>query len=158
MGDAVRRGIGNALCKRLGGIKNYELRITNCRRWHASPYPFTLTPLTLSSATEPHRRSTENPINPEGMPTTSWWHNSTNQQFNFPWSKICTKRNEKGKRKKEKGEREKAAGCRVAPRQRSRIEAPSGHSPIAPETGASIRPDESGLLGNRFSPKGHKMP
>jgi hypothetical protein len=65
------------------------------------------------------------------------------------------RRDEKGKRKKERGER--AAGCRVAPRQRSRIEAPSGHSPIAPETGASIRPDESGPLGNRFSPKGHKM-
>jgi hypothetical protein len=59
---------------------------------------------------------------------------------------------EKGKMKKEKGE--KAAGCRVAPRQRSCIEAPGGHSPIAPETGASIRPDESGLLGNRLLPAG----
>ena len=56
---------------------------------------------------------------------------------------------EKGKRKKEKGEG-KTAGCRVAPRQRSRIEAPGGLPPIAPETGASIRPDESGLLGNRL--------
>jgi len=41
--------------------------------------------------------------------------------------------NEKGKMKKEKGEGEKAAG-------------------------ASIRPDESGPLGNRFHPQGHKLP
>jgi len=45
---------------------------------------------------------------------------------------------------KEKGIGGKAAGCRVAPRQRSRIEAPGGHSPIAPETGASIRPGFAG--------------
>jgi len=61
------------------------------------------------------------------MPTTSWWHNSTNQQFNFPRPLIHTERDEKGKMKKEKGEGEKAAG-------------------------ASIRPDESELLGNRLLP------
>ena len=37
-------------------IKNYELRITNCR---GACFPLTLLPLTLSPATEAHRRSTE---------------------------------------------------------------------------------------------------
>ena len=63
------------------------------------------------------------------MPTTSWWHNSTNQQFNFPRPLIHTEQDEKGKMKKEKGKGEKAAG-------------------------ASIHPDESELLGNRLLPAG----
>jgi len=41
--------------------------------------PFNPSPSTLSPATE---KAPKTPFNPEGMPTTSWWHNSTIQRFN----------------------------------------------------------------------------
>jgi len=124
--------------------ENYELRITNSSA--VVCLSLTLVPLTLNLIQPP------NPT--EEAPITN--NHSTIQPINnstFPGHRSAQR---KGKRKNEKRKRirRKAAGCRVAPRQRSCIEAPGGHSPIAPETGASIRPDESGLLGNRLLPAG----